>query len=266
MAPESLVNYENAPVNEVVIGLRFRQISSLLIPHFGQFWAQIKDQYPFCEHAPPFSDDGALVDPSTGMLLPRVWLVSTDKTQLVQLQNTRFYFNWRQTPESKTYPRFSAVLDKFTTVYRGWRDYVTNTFSTELTPVAFELTYLNTIEKAVSFDPLKDIGSFMRDFNWENDSDRFLPRPISQFVQAQFEMDEGAGTLSMRVMPAVLVSNSEKIIRLELTATTPLNKTLDPDDIFDWLPIARKWIVLGFRDLTREDVQRNVWKRVDENT
>jgi uncharacterized protein (TIGR04255 family) len=38
----------------------------------------------------------------------RVWLLSDDESQLLQLQSDRFYSNWRQVSPTADYPRFSG--------------------------------------------------------------------------------------------------------------------------------------------------------------
>jgi uncharacterized protein (TIGR04255 family) len=49
--PQSLPDYNNPPVIEVVSGISFETIEKFGGQHLGLFWQNVRDKYPLCEHA-----------------------------------------------------------------------------------------------------------------------------------------------------------------------------------------------------------------------
>lgn len=78
------IQFESAPVNEVVIGLYHVPITELRSQHIGIYWNTIRDRYPLCEQQPPIAQAPEQIDLS-GLLrqmggevypLPRFWFSS----------------------------------------------------------------------------------------------------------------------------------------------------------------------------------------------
>ena len=91
-----LADYDRPPVIEVVYGVMFAPLTDWKLPHTGMFWQRIFDEFPRCEHAPPIIGRDDFIDPTTGLPIPRVWLLNDMDDSLVQLQSGRFLFNWRR--------------------------------------------------------------------------------------------------------------------------------------------------------------------------
>ena len=109
------IDFEKPPINEVVIGKVYETRTDLTIPYFGRFWDLVKDEFPTCEHAIPIVDQPAAnMLAALGSLLPRVWFIGQDATRLIQLQQDRFYYDWRQTPgQSENYVRFDSIYKQY---------------------------------------------------------------------------------------------------------------------------------------------------------
>jgi|GEM_PF-676877 len=94
------------PIAEVVCGFLFAPIPKLDAFEFGVYWDKRRDEYPDKEMRLGLIDDAKL-EPS-----PRAWLISPDDGPLLQqLQNDRFYLNWRRR-DDELYPRFSDRADQ----------------------------------------------------------------------------------------------------------------------------------------------------------
>lgn len=104
---QPLPDYKSPPINEVAWGVTIEPIAELLVPHIGLFWATIRNNYPVCEYAFPIMSQTMWVDRGTGAPFPRIFLLSQSKNELIQIQNDRFHFNWRQVDGAPVaYPHF----------------------------------------------------------------------------------------------------------------------------------------------------------------
>jgi uncharacterized protein (TIGR04255 family) len=260
-SPAPLPDYDAHPLNEVVFGLAFEPVP-MLVPHVGLFWERIKVDFPECRHAPPIATGGgasfAWTDVPSGLPLPRIWFVNEERGELVQLQNDRCYFNWRQKDNNGPYPRFDNLRKKFIDVFGQWRSFVGDTLKTDLTPVECQLTYLNAIHKGHGWTEVGEMSGLFTDFSWQSRGGRFLPAPDLSTWRAVFPLSDGRGSLTAEVTPATLGVDGPQIIRLELSAK---GVVIDKDDPFAWFDLAHEWIVRGFADITQLSVQKFCWKR-----
>src|SRR5437762_5745279 len=83
-AETPLPEFDNPPVNEVVCGVLFKSIDTLLTPYLGVLWERFKREYPTCQEVPPiipvieqFGDGPALNRHAFAEIppLPRAWFV-----------------------------------------------------------------------------------------------------------------------------------------------------------------------------------------------
>src|SRR4051794_29636475 len=114
--PVKLPEYDNPPLNEVVIGVQFESLKKFTASHLGLFWSRIRTEYPKSEDNHPLLHQKELFDPTpssandqqfliaTGKV-PRSWFLSTDGRQLIQLQHDQFLRNWRKLTPDDEYPR-----------------------------------------------------------------------------------------------------------------------------------------------------------------
>ena len=109
--PTSLPDFNNPPVNEVVCGLSFEKLKGFKSHHLGLFWLKIKDEFPLVEHAVRLEYNPQQFDLKE--YLPRVWFIRKEQNRLIQLQDDKFYFNWRRMQEDETYPRYKTIIEDF---------------------------------------------------------------------------------------------------------------------------------------------------------
>ena len=99
---------EEPPIFEVVCGVLFKPLSELDPVVLGAFWQSRRTEYPRREFKVPIAPqvpEGLLVQlgPDVGPL--RTWLISKDDVFIIQVQQDRFYLNWRARRDD--YPRFN---------------------------------------------------------------------------------------------------------------------------------------------------------------
>src|SRR5689334_18752740 len=109
--------FRNPPIAEVVCGVTFKPLKSLLAPHLGLFWAMVRSDFPTCREVEPLMpvfetfDESPAVQDFTLPLLPRVWFVSKDQNGIIQIQRDRLLQNWRKVRLTDEYPRYTKVKD-----------------------------------------------------------------------------------------------------------------------------------------------------------
>jgi uncharacterized protein (TIGR04255 family) len=251
------ITFDEPPISEVVLGQVFVNRPDFLVPHYGQFWELLRDQYPKCSHASPIVDAPGQFhqDPASGAWLPRVWFVGIDDTRLVQVQQDRLYVNWRQTDKAETYIRFPAIESEFHRVWSIFEPFVARTTGQPLQTTRLDLTYINIIPKNTHWSTMGDLGVVLRDFGWQP-GPRLLPKPSGFAGQYEFNID-GNTKLLVRINSARRVFDNADVLRLELTAQG-LNQTGEAR--VKWIAAAHDLIVGGFKDLTTKLMHKEVWK------
>jgi uncharacterized protein (TIGR04255 family) len=139
-----LADYDRPPVIEVVYGVMFAPLKAWRLPHAGLFWQRILTEFPRCEHALPISG-AEFIDPSTGLLIPRVWLINAADDRLVQLQPGRFLFNWRRREGAGPYPRYKTLSNSFFELFQEFQSFVAENRLGEIEVSGYELTYFNHV-------------------------------------------------------------------------------------------------------------------------
>ncbi|MBT6274289.1 MAG: TIGR04255 family protein, partial [Chromatiales bacterium] len=259
---QSLPSFQRPPVIEVVHSVAFNPLSQLKAPHTGIFWAQIRDEFPNVQHAPPVNLTPGDFD-SAGLPMPRIWFVSESENNLVQLQNNRFMYNWRIIRPDDEYPRFESVHAAFSKNFQRFQTFVADEEIGDLEIQGYELTYINHIDRLGKLNTLRNVGSLFPDLRWRNPSKRYLPVPSHLTWSMGFEFDDNRGRLVAELKTARRRNDDSEIFVLEMKATGNANVPGN-EDATEWFNLAREWIVRGFMDLTHESLQASLWAR-DEN-
>lgn len=250
------VSFKNPPINEVALGIAFLPRPDLLVPHLGRFWAEIGEEYPQCQHASPIlenSDAGAISE----FPLPRLWFISKDSSRLVQLQQDRLLFNWRDVGTEVPYVRFPAIWAEFERVRRIFETYVERLTGETIHAASFSLTYVNIIKRGEGWTSFEDVDRVFPDLRWRGDG-RFLPSPTEVVWKATFPLPNDFGTLTASMQPAKLVRSNLPILRFELAAGSG---SLGGREIEfgEWVKVAHDWIIQSFKDLTGTEMHSKFW-------
>ena len=256
---QSLPDYKSPPVIEVVCGISFDTINEFKGPHLGLFWNKVRNNFPVCEHAQRLGTKDLKIDFKDFM--PRMWFISEDGNTLIQLQNDKFYFNWRKQQKELNYPRYDKIIKYFKDNLDNLQNFLVEENLGIIKPIECELTYINHIPKGDGWESLDDINKVFRDFIWSS-GERFLPTPISIGGQALFNLPEDRGRLNVTLRHGERKIDKHPMLILQNTATG-LGADKSIDAIWGWFEIAHEWIVRGFTDLTGAEIQKNIWQRID---
>jgi uncharacterized protein (TIGR04255 family) len=255
---QKLPSYESPPVSEVSLGIVFKPIEQIRAPHFGLFWEKIRSQYPKVEHAPPI---GVLQFGPQTFTLPRIWYISANETELIQLQNDRLLFNWRKQRPTDTYPRFGAVRSSFLQAWQEFQVFAAEINADLIQPQELSLEYINNIFRGEGWESRHEIGHILRDARWE-DGSRFLPPPTDLAWRASFDLPKQNGHLALSAQFGVRLTDQKELLQLQCRAHWPCPDGADMERAMEWYEFAHKWVVCAFTDVTTPETQKGLWKRI----
>jgi uncharacterized protein (TIGR04255 family) len=254
MASGPIPSYGEPPITEVVCGVQFAAVP-LQTRHVGQFWMEISGEYPSSQDFPPVPDIGEI--PSVDLLvmppLRRVFFASPTAEFVVQVQESRFHFNWRKLNPEVTYPRFWVVFEKFKTAWGRFSDFLKRQGLEEPKPSRYELTYVNEIETLGSIR----IEQAVKLFDWENIDAKYLPKPQAANIAWSFALPDAKGVMNVSTNRLTRPDGRSAVL-LTLACSGPgANEKYSLDE---WFETAHQYIVRGFTDLTTKEAHE-IWKR-----
>ena len=261
----SLPAYDKPPVIEVVCGIAFKKIEQFKAPHIGLFWQKVRADYPTCQHAPTLGFPPDTLEPvgEFEFPLPRIWFINEKKNGLIQLQNNRFFYNWRKMHSEEVYPHYQTVIKGFKVNFELLKNFLEKEKLGSLNPTDCELTYVNHIFKGEGWKTISDIHNVLPDINWRPNKNRFLSEPQHISWQTSFALPEDKGRLHVKLDQVTHRIDKRPILRLEIS-TKGLGADKSQKSIWNWFELAHKWIVCGFTDLTSSKIQQTFWERSDE--
>jgi uncharacterized protein (TIGR04255 family) len=273
MSTEALPSYTNPPVVEVVVAIAFQRLERLTIAQIADFWSSVLSKtFPRVEEQPPyvppveqFGVVGQAVPIPITLLgafpSPRLWCLTEDGQELIQLQRDWFACNWRKVAPENQYGRWASRRDALTKWWLEFQRFAAENDLGDLQPTQCEVTYINHI-------PVGDIGGnqgelaplirFVANFH-----EGFLPTPEQTQMALHFVIPGEDGTpigrLHADLQPALRREDGAPLIVLTLTARGR-PETPDFEGAMRFLDRGRKWVVNSFADLTTDDIQRR-WGR-----
>ena len=270
-----LPDYGKPPVIEVVCGIMFQPLLQLTTPHLGLFWETFKSTYPSCKEVAPLSpviesfDDKpssphfplAMSGGIPPFLLPRIWFERLDERRLLQMQRDRFHLNWKKKEDTDEYPHYESVFSDFKNYLERFESFLSKNELGVIQPIQYEMSYVNHIPQGEGWSSLEDIHVVFPDIMWRANPDRFLSSFERLNWTYSFLLPERSGRLHITVTNGVRVQDKRQMLVANITARG-MGKQQSREAMYDWFDLAHEWIVRGFTDITSEDVQRNVWKRI----
>ena len=188
--------------------------------------------------------------------LPRTWFIGTDN-YLIQLQPDRLTLNWRREAPDTSYPGYAAIRDRFDGHLADLRAAIEGT-GRELPPIDIcEVAYVNPVEVPGEPEPFRhpDLARLIN---------RLCPAPDESFLgqaeDAQYQArwriphpdgsGQPVGRLYLAASPHLVGGAQQPLYLVNLTA-----HVLPPkDSTVDALNIAHEYVVLGFKDLTTQEM------------
>jgi uncharacterized protein (TIGR04255 family) len=268
---QSLPEYDNPPVIEVVCGVLFKPIETLLAPHLGLLWEKFKPEYSECKETDPLVPVIERFDEVPGgkfkiseelrlPMLPRIWFVQASGNGIIQVQRDRFLYNWRKVQLEDEYPRYHTVIQKFRDHLSVFQAVLYEAKLGTIEPLQYEMTYVNHIPQGEGWETPSDIGNIFPDSTWKVNEQRFLADPEGFNLRTSFALPEHSGRLHLTIRNAIRRNDGHPIFLFELLVRGIGNYT-SLEAIWSWFDQAHEWIVQGFTDLTSSKIQNDIWRR-----
>jgi uncharacterized protein (TIGR04255 family) len=157
---EQLPKFDRPPVVEVALVVQFPSIKGFTAAHLGLIWQHFRERFPKVEQHAPINNrvertgirpiqTARLAFTAGEELVPRIWMVTQDQSQLIQIQSDRFVRNWRRYHDrSLDYPTFAdQIRPAFVREFDEFRMLVTKLGLGDLNVDQCEVTYVNQVRK-----------------------------------------------------------------------------------------------------------------------
>jgi uncharacterized protein (TIGR04255 family) len=264
-----LPKFDKPPVIEMVVGVEFADLGGLTIPHFGLFWAQIKDKYPNCVVKEPAPSQIEIFDgqgkqeikfnfPILGPPQIRCWYSNEQRTWLLQLQQDRFIQNWRKTASDPSYSHYTNVRNRFEEEFQRFQEFVEKQQLGSLQIRQCEVSYVNHIELGKEPDGPFELAEISPYLSAQKQGD-FLPTPDGVTLSASYVIPENRGRLYIAAQTAFRHFDAKEILQMTVSARViPISQ--GHSEILDALDLGHEWAVRGFTDFT-SDKMHKLWKR-----
>ena len=271
LVDDGLPTFARPPVNETALSIQFSPIPGLA-PYLGLYWAQIRAEFESSQVLAPLPTvmeqfDKPLSRSKLGLQFVsdppiRFWFLRDGGTQLVQIQNDRFVYNWRQVTGDEMYPRYPVVRDG---LRQEWERFCSFLRTEHFDPPEVnqcEVTYVNHLEYDTGWAGFGELSRVIEPWGGEY-SGKFLPKPEHVSIESHYRLPEDQGRLHIAVEPVVRGRDSKEVLQLTLTARgAPRSSTTE--DVLGWMDIGRRWVVKGFIDFTTPSMHQK-WGLYDRD-
>jgi len=267
------ITYDEPPVVEVVAATSFTRLPDVALPLFGSLWESAwSEEFPKVEQQPPYVAPAErfgqeMLSPRLSLQLsgnfpsPRYWFLSSEGSELLQLQQDWFACNWRKVEPGGRYDRWPSRRAAFDHWYRSLDGYLTEKGIGPLRPTQCEVTYINHVYPNSEW---KDHSELSRIIHLAGAAPAEMPAPIEQGslnYQCLLKDENGLsyGRLHIAAQPAFARDGSTPIYVIELTARGG-PPTSDVDGVLAFLNKGREVIVRAFETVMTPSMQRE-WGR-----
>ena len=239
----------------------------------GVLWNRVRERFPKVQVHPSRDQATEQFDPPNHRLElnvkfgfghppPLVWFVHDDDSELIQVQQDRFVFNWRR--REGEYPRYEHVRKGFVEYFEMVQRFLSEEGLTDQVSMNhWEVTYLNHIHPGTHWREHRELGVVIPSWNHRL-SDNFLPDPEDVAFRARYrifgEQDNPLGRLHIVVEPEFDTRSHEPLINLRLTARGRLEDGTTTAGLHRSLDIGHEWIVCGFSSITSRTMHED-WER-----
>jgi len=163
-------DFASPPVVELVLGAQFSPLTKLTSAHYGLFWRELGPEWVDPADALPIDDQFELFDrprpePSRGIDLrparfpARLMIGHRDQDRLIQLQPTRFHFNWRR--RAGFYPSYRRLISEFTAMFDRFERFVEDRRLGSVLVNQWELTYVDEFPQGEYWQTPADWAGFL---------------------------------------------------------------------------------------------------------
>lgn len=254
-----MTTFTNPPLNEVVFSIGFPDLYPMRAEHIGLFWDLIRNEYPISEQTAPVG--GISTTSEEVFPLARFWFISSDNSELVQLQRNRLMLNWRQSLNDTGYPRYPRLFERFRSAYARFKSFVSENSLGLVEPSSYELSYINHLDENSDISSVSDLKTVISNITV------LLPADHDYSVDGinclQTYKYSGPNVLKLHVQPVTRRRDGQRVVQYEIQTHADIAEQ-EKIEMQPWFDDAHARIVQTFRGTTNPDIQRRCWGLVEK--
>ena len=268
-ASKKKLDFEKPPVDEVVLSVVFRTLNGLLAPHLGEIWQEFKqDGFVHLVEQPPIPSaveqfpnpiQEAQLHISNVPDLARIWFISADDSEIIQVQRDRFTFNWRKSEEQQQYPGFSSIFERFEEFYNRFGLIIKDLQIGSVNPLQYELTYIDQLFRGDGWDTLDDIEQVYTMLVDSQKPDSFWDGADYVSWRTSFPIVDLYGRLHLSISNRIKMPEQRQTLQTDFTVRGFSENPEFPMPV--WFKSARDRIREKFVSIFRENIQTKIWER-----
>ncbi len=268
-----LPEFDRPPVVEVAVSIQF-ETPVLGLPQIMRWWILVRDAFPGFEQVAPIPpaaesfDNPKVPQPLVQFQLlnappvPRIFLKKAADTELIQIQQDRFGYNWRKLKSEDDYPRYTTIRSSFLQQLDAFERFLANDHLEAMNPVLCEVTYVNHILGSGVWHGHSELHKIIPSVK-PRLSEGVLPMPEDMQFAARYIIDPAGGhplgRLYVNVEPRFLTADMTPIFLMRLTARGSPQGS-GHKGILKMIDLGHEWIVRAFTALTSPRMHK-AWRR-----
>ena len=186
---------------------------------------------------------------------PRIQFMNKNDDRVIQIQNTRFIYNWRK--REAAYPCFKGLYPEFMASLSTFQKFLQSAALGDAALNQWEITYINHIEKGEAWVTPED---------WHKVFPGLFPPPrkISavklerESGEVVFEVVPGRGRLYVQSNSGRSQENGNEILVVQLTTRGSINPNDQALSLEAGINLGHRVIVETFTD-TASDAAKKLW-------
>ena len=265
--PQNLPDFQNPPLNEVVLGVQFATPEGYQQIYAGEVWNLFRTDFPRVQEQPPLEptfevfglpDEGARMarlNIITGASHDRFWFLNPIGDELIQFQQDRLLHNWRKVGDGlNSYPRFESIIENFRQQLVLLQDYFSSLIPQTLNINQCEVSYINHIAGETR-EELR-VSKWIKFVNFQDKEPEDFSFGFREIIYDEADK-KPRGRLNCQVSSAIKAG--KPIIAMPITVRgTP--KTGDIESAVQFIAEGRELIDNRFVELTT-DLAHQKWGR-----
>lgn len=263
--------FSKPPVAELALGIQFNPLTSFNSIQAAAWRERIKVDFPAIEEHPELPDliEGADLEQTKvrmqmieGVPPRRFWFVNKAETELIQIQRSRFVYNWRKRSDGDQYPTYEALRKRVESQLKNFVEFIAAEKLGDFVPGMCEVTYINHITGSGVWTSHGEAAKVFSGLSGKQTGD-FLPKAesfgFSETYRIPVEDADKVGRLRVQADPSFFVLDKSPLFRMSVSARVAA-QTADLAGVLDAMDIGHVWGTCGFAALTTKEMH-SAWEK-----
>jgi uncharacterized protein (TIGR04255 family) len=258
LSASPLPMFDNPPAVEKVLGVQFQPIVGIGYGHYGWFWkSRLDESWTKTQDAPRLPDQfekfgdqltWGIPDPKFSLGgQDRMMLINSANDRLIQIQDTRFLYNWKKQEEPQR--PFSELYREFDNCLRMFTDFLTEAGLLPTVPNQWEMTYVNHVPKGALWESASDWSTVFPGLFGRIQNPTANVKLEAMSTAFRFEIPPKRGRVHTQFQHAKTLDSNEEVLMLSLTARGPLSGD-EGWDLSSSMAIGHEALVRTFVDIS----------------